>query len=403
MRDRTKLLVRPADKPSGNVMLWAALSLLAASFFSLAACGAPAPVQVRLETVVQGLSQPVQVLQAPGDDAALYIVEKTGRIRMAQGGRLFSQAVLDLSGIVSRGGEQGLLGAAFHPDFQQNGWLFVNYTDTRGDTRIVRYTVDRSTGLADPSSAKLILTIAQPASNHNGGMLAFGPDGYLYIGTGDGGRAGDPWGNAQNLGTLLGKILRIDVDRGDPYGVPEGNPFADAAGARPEIWAYGLRNPWRFSFDRATGDLYIADVGQNAWEEVNVQAAGSRGGENYGWNLTEGRHCYPQGRACSFDGFALPVAEYSHGQGGGCSITGGYVYRGSAIPELAGRYVFGDYCTGTIWAIQGGAEATGLRALEVLVESGLRISGFGEDHAGELYVTSLDRGVVCKIVRASGP
>jgi len=365
---------------------------------SLAACGAPVATSVTLEKIADGLAQPVHILQAPGDDASLYIVEKVGRIRVLRNGSMRAQPLLDISHLVSRGYEQGLLGAAFHPRFPENGWLFVNYTDARGHTRVMRYTVDRGTGLALPESATLILSIEQPASNHNGGMIAFGPDGYLYIASGDGGRAGDPWRNAQNLNTLLGKLLRIDVDSAEPYAVPSDNPFVGSPGARGEIWAYGLRNPWRFSFDRETGDLYIADVGQSVWEEVNVQSAASAGGDNYGWNRAEGPACYPPGQSCDFEGLTMPVAAYRHGSGGVCSITGGYVYRGSALPSLVGRYVFADYCAGTIWTITAGAGEPLERSRETLIESGFRISGFGEDHRGELYVAAIDRGEVYKVI-----
>src|SRR5690606_5939033 len=247
---------------------------------------------------------------APGDRESLFIVEKTGRIRRFAGGRLAPEPRLALLGQVAGGYKQGLLSVAFRPRFEENRTFFVYYTDRRGTVKIDRYQTVPGRYVADPQSRVQVLEIPQPASNHNGGMMAFGPDGYLYIGTGDGGRAGDPWGNAQNLSTLLGKILRIDVDGGEPYAIPPDNPFVDHPEARPEIWALGLRNPWRFSFDRETGDLYIADVGQNEWEEINLQPAESRGGENYGWNIMEGAHCYQ--RRCDPEGFVLPVAEYHH-------------------------------------------------------------------------------------------
>lgn len=376
-------------------LLVAALLTAAAGWGS---CAAQVPADVELQPVFRGLTQPLQIAVAPGDFRAVYVVEKIGRVWAFIDGRRSDLPLLDISESVSRGFEQGLLGIAFHPDYQQNGRLFINYTDTRGDTRIEAYTVEPASRRADPASRRTILHIPQPAGNHNGGMLAFGPDGYLYIGSGDGGRFFDPSGNGQNLGTLLGKILRIDVDAGEPYAVPPDNPFVGDGGALPEIWAYGLRNPWRFSFDRATGDLYIADVGERSWEEVNVQPAGSAGGENYGWSLAEGFACLESTSVCEAAPITPPIATYSHGSGR-CSIAGGYVYRGSAIPGLVGRYVFGDYCTGTIWSVPAGTDGEG-KTPEPLLESGGRISGFGEDHGGEIYVAVIDRGVVYKIVPA---
>jgi glucose/arabinose dehydrogenase len=260
---------------------------------------------------------------------------------------------------------------------------------------VVRYRVsptDRN--VADPDSARTVLSQPQPYANHNGGHLAFGPDGYLYIGLGDGGSANDPQGNGQNLATLLGKLLRINVDGGEPYAIPADNPFRERQGARAEIWGYGLRNPWRYSFDRATGDLYIADVGQSAWEEIDVQPAGSPGGENYGWNLMEGAHCRP-GAACDPSGLTLPVTEY--GRSMGCSVTGGYVYRGTAQPGLIGAYVYGDYCSGRIWRLARGADGS-WKSTELLQARGVQVSSFGEDESGELYLTSLGEGSVYRLV-----
>lgn len=361
----------------------------------------PAAGAIALEPLPGTFAQPLLVTHTDAHPEALFIVEKTGRIRVVQNGTLLPQALLDIRGQVSQGYEQGLLGLAFHPKFAENGWFFVNYTDRNGNTQIVRYQVEPDSLVADPSSAQVIMTIEQPAANHNGGMLAFGPDGYLYIATGDGGRAGDPWGNAQNLGTLLGKILRIDVDNGDPYAIPETNPFAGVAGARPEIWAYGLRNPWRFSFDRATGDLYIADVGQNNWEEVNWQPAGSAGGENYGWNIMEGTHCYPASSACNKTGLVLPIIEYAHTSEHGCSITGGHVYRGEQMPEWYGHYFFADYCSGQIWAANVQVAKT-LLPFESVLATNMQISSFGEDAAGELYITDLSSGRVYRLVSSAG-
>jgi len=372
-----------------------ALLVLAAAVACARAAPAAALPQVALEPLNAGFTQPVHIANAPGFPQHLWIVEQTGTIKIydLEAGALRPEPFLSVSSLVSTGGERGLLSVAFHPDFAANGRFFVNYTDRAGHTQIVEYRTGPDRFAADPQSARPLLQIDQPAANHNGGTMVFGPDGYLYIGTGDGGRAGDPWGNAQNLNTLLGKLLRIDVDSGTPYGIPPDNPFVGRRNARPEIWALGLRNPWKFSFDRATGDLYIADVGQNAWEEIHFQPAGSRGGQNYGWNRMEGSRCYPQGSRCDPSGFILPVAEYSHQWG--CSITGGYVYRGTAIPELVGYYLFADYCSGRIWAMDTGPKAAYRDApgqpvapwsFEELLHTSYRITAWGEDAAGELYV-----------------
>ena len=272
--------------------------------------------------------------------------------------------------------------------------FFVNYTDRQGDTVISRFVVSQDPAQADPSSKVVVLTVDQPAANHNGGQLAFGPDGFLYAGLGDGGRAGDPLGNGQNTQTLLGKMLRLDVDHGQPYTVPASNPFAGDLGFRPEIWATGLRNPWRFSFDRATGDLYIADVGQDEYEEIDYQPAGSRGGENYGWSIMEGLHCYPAGEACDPAGLILPVAEYDHSQG--CSVTGGYVYRGQQFPSLDGTYLFGDYCSGRIWGLA--RDGQGQWRMAEVGRANVEPSSFGEDESGELYLADLQGVQLYKIV-----
>jgi glucose/arabinose dehydrogenase len=272
------------------------------------------------------------------------------------------------------------LGLAFDPAFADTGRLFVNYTDKDGNTVIARFVANAERTAADPASEAVLLTAGQPAANHNGGMVAFGPDGYLYVGLGDGGAANDRFGHGQNLGTILGAVLRIDVS-GDSAVVPADNPFTGQEGARPEIWAYGLRNPWRFSFDRLAGDLWIADVGQNQWEEINIQPAGSRGGENYGWPIMEATHCFDAG-ACDQSGLVLPVAEYGHDLG--CSVTGGYVYRGAAQPTLQGVYFYGDYCTGRIWGLA--RDAAGQWQDAELLDSDLQISSFGETEDGEVLV-----------------
>jgi glucose/arabinose dehydrogenase len=344
---------------------------------------------VRLAQIAT-LQQPLG-MAIRADDPALYVVQKTGTIVAIRNGRVDPTPVLDVSNEISEGGEQGLLGAAFSPD---GAFLYVNYTDLRGNTNVVEYRM--AGGVADPATARRVLFVQQPFSNHNGGNLAFGPDGYLYIGLGDGGSGGDPMGNGQSLRTLLGKMLRIDPRPfgGKAYGIPPDNPFATRAGARPEIWAYGLRNPWRYSFDPLSGDLWIGDVGQNAWEEVDRQPGGSPGGQNYGWNRLEGTHPYagsPPSNA------VMPVDEYSHDTGG-CVVTGGYVYRGSRIPALDGAYVFGDFCTGVVTAIvlRGGRVAA-RRDLGPVVQS---LASFGEDGSGELYALSLS-GQVFKLVPAS--
>jgi glucose/arabinose dehydrogenase len=357
------------------------------------AAQAPAePARIALRQIAEGLSEPVYLTHAGDGSGRLFVVEKAGQIVLVRDGRRQQPAFLDIRERVGAlGSEQGLLSVAFHPRYAENGRLFVNYTDRKGDTVISRFQArgDR----ADPKSEVVLLKIDQPYPNHNGGLVLFGPDGRLYIGMGDGGSGGDPDGNGQKLSTLLGKLLRIDVD-GDTYAVPPDNPWAGSSEARGEIWAYGLRNPWRFSFDRASGDLYIADVGQNAYEEINVQP-GRAAGLNYGWNLAEARHCFEQ-NPCDQTALAAPAAEYTHAGGNGCSVTGGYVYRGPSQPALQGSYFFGDYCSGRIWSLR--QIAPGAWQQTPLLDSGLSISSFGEDQAGELYVTDLRGGKVYQLV-----
>jgi glucose/arabinose dehydrogenase len=339
-------------------------------------------VRIRLVQVA-ALEQPVAMTVRPGD-RGLYVAQKTGTVVAIRDGSVDPDPVLDLRNQVSQGGEQGLLGLVFSPDGRD---LLVNFTDRNGDTHVTTFVMQGDR--ADPTSGRDVLMIDQPFANHNGGNLAFGPDGYLYVGMGDGGSGGDPHGNGQSLSTLLGKMLRIDprINGSQPFSVPPDNPFVGRGDARPAIWAYGFRNPWRYSFDRETGDLWIADVGQNDWEEIDVQPASSTGGENYGWNILEGSHPFlgdtlPSGVA--------PVYEYSHAEGG-CTVIGGYVYRGAAIPKLTGAYLFGDLCIGEIEAIRVRAgRVTGHRSLGPVVPS---LSSFGEDAQGELYAMSLNGGL----------
>jgi glucose/arabinose dehydrogenase len=346
----------------------------------------------KFTNVASGLSNPVFITDAGDGSGRLFIVEQVGRIRILKAGKLLATPFLDIRSLVASGGERGLLSVAFHPQFKENGAFVVNYTRTSsnpalaGDTVIARYTANSPTAdVANRNSGQTLLTITQPQANHNGGLVMFGPDGFLYVGMGDGGAGGDvgighaPEGNGQSLTTLLGKMLRIQVGPTGPYTVPAGNPSL-GTGARREIWAYGLRNPWRFSFDRATKDLYIADVGQNAYEEIDFQPAAAKGGTNYGWPVWEGNHRFRLGAARSAD--TKPIAEYSHA-GGACSVTGGYVYRGARIPALSGFYIFGDYCNGRLWTL---VRFGGAWRLSALRDTSYSISSFGEDEAGELYL-----------------
>ena len=344
------------------------------------------------DRVVGGLIRPVYAGHAGDGSGRLFVIEKEGRIRIVAAGQLVPDPFLDLTGIVnSRANERGLLGLAFHPDYASNGRFFVFYTELRGATVVAEYRVSADPNRADPQSAQVLLTQSQPFANHNGGMLAFGPDGMLYVALGDGGAAGDPQNHAQRLDTWLGTLLRVDVSEPGVYRVPSDNPFVGVPDARAEIWAYGLRNPWRFSFDRATGDLYIADVGQNSFEEIDFAPASSPGGENYGWKLMEGFSCFVEGSPeCNSLRFTDPIAVY--GRDGGCSVTGGYVYRGSAYPALAGAYVFGDYCSGNVWTLR--RDAAGAWRMMLQGELDARITSFGEGEAGELYITD-DQGSCC--------
>jgi len=353
------------------------------------------PADYTLQEIASGFRRPLLVTHAGDGSGRVFIVEQVGLIRILQDGALLPAPFYDMRGQVSLGNEQGLLGLAFAPDYAESGIFYINFTDPNGDTHVERCAVSGDANVADAESCHTVLFVEQPYPNHNGGHLAFGPDGYLYVGLGDGGSAGDPQGNAQNLRSLLGKLLRLDVSGDEaPYSVPTNNPFAGRDDALWEIWAWGLRNPWRFSFDRATGDLFVADVGQNAYEEVNFQPAGSPGGENYGWDYLEGLHAF-EGRAPAGLTLVPPVAEYAQNVGG-CSVTGGYVYRGPSLPELNGVYFYGDFCTGLLWTL---VPAEGAMRSELFADTGFNLSSFGEDEAGELYVTDLNGGAVYRLTR----
>ena len=353
---------------------------------ALEAGATPLP-PVALRRIAIGLTQPVYVVHAGDGTGRLFVVEQAGVIRIVRDGQLLRAPFLDVRRRVIAGGELGLLSVAFHPRYATNGRLFVNYTADGGNLRtvIAEYRVSASNPDVADVAERVLLEIAQPFRNHNGGLNLFGPDGMLYVGMGDGGSGGDPFNNGQRLDALLGKLLRIDVDGATPYRTPPNNPFVGRGSARGEIWAYGLRNPWRFSFDRGTGRLFLADVGQNAWEEVDLVEKG----QNYGWNIMEGTHCFNPPTDCNTNGLRVPIAEY--GRADGCSITGGYVYRGPRIPGLVGRYLFGDYCSGRVWALS--ETAPGRWAAAQLLETGLRISSFGEDQDGEIHIVDHSGGV----------
>jgi glucose/arabinose dehydrogenase len=338
---------------------------------------------------IDGFDRPLDL--QPTADGRLFVVEQAGRIWEVNDGQRLDPPFLDIRRQVgSEGNEQGLLGLAFHPHFAENGRLYVNYTDLDGDTIVARFSTSPESGRADPDSEAVLLKIDQPYANHNGGGLAFGPDGYLYIGTGDGGSGGDPLGNGQSLNTLLGKLLRLDVEGAEPYGIPSDNPFAGSGEVYPEIWAFGLRNPWRFTFDPASGDLYIGDVGQGSWEEINFQPSVSSGGENYGWSVREGLHPYGGDLVA---GMVDPIAEYGHDQG--CSVTGGVVVRDPALPEWNGVYLYGDYCSGRVWGLLPGEAATWQNQL--LFDTDFNITAFGQDASGAVYLLD-QRGGVYRLI-----
>jgi glucose/arabinose dehydrogenase len=399
-----------------QIRIWLAISILCAVAGASLLLGVMLPFQsatadaraaiswppIMLTTAIGGLDQPLHITHAGDGSGRLFVVERPGRIRIIQNGVLLPTPFLDITDRVrSVSGEQGLLSVAFPPGYAGLGHFYVDYTDLTSNTVVSRFGTTANPNVADPGSEQIILTVVQPYANHNGGQLAFGPnDGYLYVGMGDGGSGGDPQGNAQNPGVLLGKLLRLDVETGNPltYTVPATNPFTQTLGYRPEIWALGLRNPWRFAFDSQTSDLYIGDVGQGLYEEVDFQPASSPGGVNYGWNIMEGSHCY-NASTCDTSGLALPVAEYGHVQGN-CSITGGMVYRGLDYPDLDGLYFYGDYCSGRIW----GLKRDGLVWQDALLyDAPFRITTFGEDESGNLWVASYagaPNGAIYKVVKS---
>lgn len=355
--------------------------------------GAPTAGSVVLATIVSGLNSPVDLQQPSDSSSRLFAVEQAGTIRIIANGSVVAAPFLDLTAKVTSGGEMGFLGLAFHPNFAQNHIFYVHYDRTVGGQRqsvISQYQVSSDPNVADPASERILLTVNQPFDNHKGGQLVFGPDGFLYIGFGDGGSEGDPLGNGQNKNTLLGKVLRIDVNSqsgGTAYGIPPDNPFASGGGS-PEIFAYGFRNPWRMSFDRGSGTLFAGDVGESRYEEVDIVQSGA----NYGWNIMEGFHCFNPPSGCNTGGLTMPIAEYSHSEGN--AIIGGYVYRGSKIPGLQGAYIFGDYGTGKVWALTSNGSGVWTRTL--LLTAPGSISSFGQDQAGELYVVQLS-GVIYQL------
>ncbi|WP_161958703.1 PQQ-dependent sugar dehydrogenase [Ferruginivarius sediminum] len=374
------------------------LALLAFSQVPAACAQTPEDSPVTLDRVFPELKfeRPVALIQSPTADATWYVVEQRGVVWRVEAsrGKTDKTVFADIRGRVEDGpNEAGLLGMAFHPNFARNGEVFLSYTtDAPGLTsRIARYRSPDAGTTLDVGGEEVLLELEQPFGNHNGGHIAFGPDGYLYAGFGDGGAGGDPHGNGQDPMTLLGTILRLDIDdgNGESYGIPPDNPFAGKSGGRPEIHAWGLRNPWRFAFDPETGALWAADVGQNQWEEVDV----IRRAGNYGWNIREGAHCYRAGD-CATDGLIDPVAEYSHRDG--CSITGGHVYRGKTVPALDGHYVYGDYCSGRIWAMPAGTpDRPG--APRLILDTDLAISSFAQDREGEVYVIDHDDGAIYRL------
>ncbi len=412
----TRFAASSIQLPVRGVRALALATALAATVLPGAASASPAPAPERVATPtaaptastirlvkVADVTDPVLAISPKGDTARLFIVTKGGRIRIVKDGSLLSTSFLNLSTKVSSGSEQGLLGLAFHPSFASNRRFYVDYTNLSGNTVVREYKASASNpDVVEPGSGRTIIKIKQPFSNHNGGMIAFGKDGYLYIGTGDGGSAGDPGNRAQDKDKLLGKMLRIDVNgttRKKHYRIPASNPYVGRPG-RNEIWQRGLRNPWRWSFDRSTDALWIGDVGQARYEEVDRvkwTSSGPGKGVNWGWHVMEGNHCYHPASGCNKSGKKRPLAEYSHSSNGRCAITGGYVYRGSAIPALRGWYVYGDYCSGEVWAVSAGASRPASPVRLLGTGSGRLISGFGQDASGELYLCDLSADAVYRI------
>ena len=397
----------PSPSPGASTSVGASASPGGSGEASASPGGTPGPNAhdpnaIHLDLVVSGLTDPIGITNAGDGSGRLFVNERAGRIVVInRDGSLRPQPFVDLSDRILAGGERGLLGVAFHPDFKDNGRVFVHYSRA-GDGATVVSELEASANhqTADESSERVLLTVTQPFSNHNGGQLAFGPDGYLYLGLGDGGSAGDPFGNGQNPDVLLGKILRLDVDGPRSgrraYGLPPDNAFGaegpNPGKGAPEIWAFGLRNPWRFSFDE-NGDLYIGDVGQGNYEEIDRQPANAKAGRNYGWNETEGFHCYTDG--CDRSQFVDPIAEYPHVGSPDCSVTGGFVYRGEAQPRLRGVYLFGDYCSGKVWTLQVDEKRY---EPQLVLKSDLNISSFGEGEDGEIYVADISRGEIYHVV-----
>jgi glucose/arabinose dehydrogenase len=397
-------LERHVGRPSHAGRRPPAAILIAVSIAALLATSSPGPVaaapSATLVEVESGFSEPVLVTHAGDGSGRLFVVEQDGLIKVIKNGNTLATPFLNISGKLSQGGERGLLGLAFHPSYETNRRLYVYYTRGDGDLVVEEYRADPGNpDRALASSARRILRINHPLSNHNGGHLAFGRGGYLYIGTGDGGGSGDQDNNGQRRDTLLGKLLRIDINGtsgSKAYRIPSSNPLVGRPG-KNEIWSWGLRNPWRWSFDRANGNLWIGDVGQSRWEEVDrsTRTSGAGKGKNFGWRVMEGNHCYRPASGCNKSGKVKPLAEYSHTVG--CSITGGYVYRGSQVASLRGHYVFGDYCSGRIWTLPSGASRPADERL--LMNTGHTISSFGEDQAGELYLVDRPGGTIYRFAQ----
>ncbi|MEE8575663.1 MAG: PQQ-dependent sugar dehydrogenase [candidate division Zixibacteria bacterium] len=388
-----------ARMPSSVLWLSLVVATVTIGFPDPTQAADPDTLTLSLQEVATGLDSPIYVTSAPHDSVRLFIVERGGKVRILKDGSVIARPFLDISDRVATGGERGLLGIAFHPDFPDSPYVYTNYVSRVSNsdtTHLSRFTVSSDPDSADAATELRLLDIFQFASNHNGGMIAFGPDEYLYVGMGDGGGSNDPQETGQDGKRLLGKMLRIDVN-GSPFAVPASNPFVSDTSVLDEIWAIGLRNPWRWSFDRVTGDLWIADVGQGQLEEIDFQSSASDGGENYGWSITEGTDCFDPQIGCDFSGISLPFYEYAHGSGR-CSITGGFVYRGCAIPDLDGWYFYGDYCTGEIWRLKRNSNGTVDGPVMLFEVANFQLVSFGEDYYGALYVILMNDGRILKLV-----